>query len=125
MSIHNIYIYIIILIINSFEINSQIKIPLKYYPYYKYDNSTPSSIMKGIIYTKLYANLELGTPKQTIEIPLQFYSNDFFISDDPAYHFGLEPERFSKLKYFYKSSTHSLENIEKNYLNGDNFFCRL
>ena len=89
MSIHNVYIYIIILIINLFEINSLIKIPLKYYPYYKYDNSTPSSIIKGIIYTKLYASLELGTPKQTVEISLQFYSNDFFISDDPGYHFGL------------------------------------
>ena len=122
MSIHNVYIYIIILIINLFEINSLIKIPLKYYPYYKYDNSTPSSIMKGIIYTKLYASLELGTPKQTVEISLQFYSNDFFISDDPGYHFGLEPERFSKLKYFYKSSTHSLVTIEQKYLNGDNFF---
>ena len=122
MSIHKISIYIIILIINLFEIDSQIKIPLKYYPYYKYDNSTPSSIMKGIIYSKLYAILELGTPKQIIEIPLQFYSNDFFISDDPGYHFGLEPERFSKLKYFYKTSTQSLENIEQNYVNGDNFF---
>ena len=78
--------------------NCQLKIPLKYFPIYKYDNSSPSLIMQNIILQKLYANFEIGTPKQTIQIPIYFNSNDFFISDNPKSEFG--KERFSNLKFY-------------------------
>ena len=35
-------------------------------------NSTHSDIYNSIINTKLYAKIELGIPKQNIEIPLDF-----------------------------------------------------
>ena len=106
----------------SLSINCQIKIPLKYYPIYKYDNSTPSSIIKGFLHTKLYTNIEIGTPKRLIQIPLEFYSNDFYISDNPKYQFSQEPEKFSDLKLYDKSSSTSSKTLEKNYLQGDNFY---
>ena len=128
MSIHrylkflnNIYINILFIML-LFEVNCQLKIPFKHYPVYKYDNSTPSTIMKGIIYMKLYTSVELGTPKQSVQLPLQFYSNDFYISDDPTYRYSQEPDRFSNIKLFHKTSSTSLEIIEEKYLNGDNFF---
>ena len=105
-----------------FHINWQIKIPLKYYPIYKYDNSTPSSIIKGILLTKLYTNIEMGTPKRLIQLPLEFYSNDFYISDNPKYQFSQEPEKFSNLKLYDKSNSNSSKTVEKNYLQGDNFY---
>ena len=105
------YIYIFSIIILLQKTNSQLKIHLKYYPIYKYDNSTPLTIFKGLIYTKLYANLELGTPKQLIQIPLNFYSNDFYISDYPKYQFEQEPEKFSNLKLYDKSLSNSKKEI--------------
>ena len=119
--LNQIYFYIIIIIL-LFNMNCQIKIPFKYYPVYKYDNSTPSTIIKGLVYMKIYANIELGTPKQSVQIPFQFYSNDFYISDDPTYRYSQEKDKFSNIKLFYKDNTTSLEIIEQNYLNGDNFY---
>ena len=116
------YIYIFIIIILLQKISCQLKINLKYFPIYKYDNSTPLTIFKGIIYTKLYANLELGTPKQLIQIPLDFYSNDFYISDYPKYQFEQEPDKFSNMKLYDKSLSNSKKDIEKKYLQGDNFY---
>ena len=62
-------------------------IPLKYYPIYKYNNSNPAEIMQTIVSTKVYAIIEIGTPKKTIEIPIDFDSNDFYISDYPIKEF--------------------------------------
>ena len=117
-----VHVLLFFLLFFLLSINCQIKIPLKYYPIYKYDNSTPSSIIKGFLHTKLYTNIEIGTPKRLIQIPLEFYSNDFYISDNPKYQFSQEPEKFSDLKLYDKSSSTSSKTLEKNYLQGDNFY---
>ena len=81
------------------SINSYLIIPLKYYPIYKYNNANTSEIMKSIVSSKLYAIIEVGTPKKQIEIPLDFEAIDFFISDYPIKEFE-ENNLFSDLKFY-------------------------
>ena len=85
--------------------NCQLKIPLKYFPYYKYNDSTPSTIFLGLVKQQLYANIEIGTPKRTIQIPLAFDSNDFYIADSPKNEY--EFDRFNDLMFYNASSSSS------------------
>ena len=77
------YLKIILIVFTLFlsEINCNLIIPLKFIQIDKINetNPTPSSIMRSIIYRETYAEIELGTPKQLIQIPLTFYSNDLLI----------------------------------------------
>ena len=43
-----------------------LEIPIKYLPIYQSINSNSQDIYNSIINTKLYAELEIGTPKQNI-----------------------------------------------------------
>ena len=54
--------------------------------------------MKNIIQQKVYANIEIGTPKKTIQIPLNFNSNDFFIVNSGEADF--KPDFFSDMKFY-------------------------
>ena len=96
--------------------NCQLKIPLKYYPIYNYNNSSPSSIFENFIQQKIYANIEIGTPKQSIEIPLFFNSNDFYISDNPKSQY--EPQKFSNLKFYNSNDSITFDDLE----NGEDFY---
>jgi len=100
---------------------SYVIIPLKYMPVYKINDTTPSSIMRNIIYTKAYASLDLGSPKQSIQIPLDFDSNDFYISEHGKYEFSREPSKFADLKFYNSSSSNSCEKVEEKIYDGDNF----
>ena len=89
--------------------NCQLTIPLTYFPFYKYNYSTPSQIMNNLVIQRLYANIDIGTPRKTIQIPIAFESNDFYIGDNPI---NIYPEdRFSDLK-FYDSNSSTLEDVE-------------
>ena len=89
-------------------LNCQLTIPLTYFPFYKYNSSTPSTIMTYIVNQRLYANIDIGTPRNTIQIPIVFNSNDFYIGNDPLKSF---PEnRFTDLK-FYNSNSTTLEEV--------------
>ena len=91
---------ILMLIIFAFvtcdEIN-YLKIPLIYFPYYNYDNSTPSKIMDNIINQKLYARINIGTPKAEIHLALLFDANEFYIKDGKDNYTYNE---FSDFKFF-------------------------
>ena len=101
--------YFFLLHLLYYILNCQLTIPLTYFPFYKYNSSTPSTIMNNIVIQRLYANIDIGTPRKTIQIPIVFNSNDFFIGDDPK---KIYPEnRFSDLK-FYKSDSTTLEQVE-------------
>ena len=91
-----------ILIISSY---SQIKIPLKYYPVNNYDNSSPASRLQNIIQQELYANIEIGTPKRTIQIPLTFDSNDFYIVDISRYNDESNTNKYRDIKFYDSSSS--------------------
>lgn len=103
--------------------NCQLKIPLKYFPYYKYNDSTPSTIFLGLVMQQLYANIEIGTPKRIIQIPLEFDSNDFYIADSPKNEY--ESNRFNELMFYNatSSSTYEANEDDENYYayNGDLF----
>ena len=101
--------------------NSYLIIPLKYFPLYKYNYSTPSEIMQTIVATKIYSTIEMGTPKKPVEIPLDFSSNDFYISDNPIQKFSEKEELFSDLKFYNTDQTSSIVPVEDIYFQGDNF----
>ena len=97
-------------------------IPLKYLPIYKNKSSTQNEIYNSIINIKLYTELGIGTPIQNIEIPLDFYSNDFYISDNPKDHFNKSSNLFSNIKFFRSSKSISLYSLEDTFLDGNNFY---
>ena len=99
-----------------------IMIPLKYLPIYKNINYSHSEIYNSIINTKLYAEIELGIPKQNIEIPLDFNSNDFYISDIHFKNFDSNDKYFSDIKFYNSSKSISLFSLEDIYLDGNNFY---
>lgn len=101
-----------------FKVNSQLKIPLTYFPKYKYNDSSPSTIITDIIFQRLYANIEIGTPKSTIQIPLLFDTNEFFIGDEPLNLF--DNKSFSDLKFYSMSKSSSDEEEDDSY---DIDFC--
>ena len=103
-----------------FLANCQLKIPLNYYPVYKYNYSSHSLIMRNIIQQKVYANIEIGTPKTTIQLPLRFDSNDFYIVD--YYNVIKSSELFSDIKYYNKSGSSSFgDTDDDNIYVGDDF----
>ena len=108
----NLYLFI--------SINSYLIIPLKYYPVYPYNYTNPSEIMKSIVSSKLYAIIEVGTPKKQIEIPLDFETNEFFISDDPKRQFE-EDNLFCDLKFYLKDESSSWISNEDMEYYGDKF----
>ena len=97
-------------------------IPLKYLPNFKNINNSHSEIYNSIINKKLYAEIEIGIPKQTIEIPLDFNSNDFYISDFHFNNFDSNSKYFSDIKFYNSSKSISLISLEDIYLDGNNFY---
>ena len=99
-------------------------IPLKYYPLYKYNNSDPSDTMQSIVSTKLYSLIDIGTPQKQIEIPLDFKSNDFYISDNPIDIFEqdeINKKLYSDIKFYNSLFSSSKVPLEDIYFDGDNF----
>ena len=59
----------------------EIAIPFKYIEDDSQSINTPKEIMSYYMNQKINIKLEIGTPKQEIEIPLGFSSSDFYIVD--------------------------------------------
>ena len=64
-----------------FNINSRIIIPFKYIPIKQSNLQTPKEIMTTYMNEKIYINLEIGSPKQEIQIPIKFDENILYILD--------------------------------------------
>ena len=71
-------LFFFLFIINT--IHCYIKIPLKSYPIKIFNETNPSNTINNLIAQRLYASLEIGSPKQLVQIPIQFETNDFYIS---------------------------------------------
>ena len=80
------------------KVDCELRIPLTYFPKHKYNDSTPLTIMENIINQRVYANINIGTPKQEIQIPLLFDTNEFIIGDNPKDKFY--EKDFSDLKFY-------------------------
>ena len=96
---------IIILCSLFFESSSLLKIPLTYFPTHKYNDSTLSNKVDNIILQRVYAIIDIGTPKASIHLPLLFGTNEFFIADNPKYNY--KEKDFNDLNFYNvdKSST--------------------
>ena len=116
--IKNIFIIYILFINISY---CYLIIPLQFNPVFKINDTNPSSIMRRIVHTKAYAIIELGIPRQSIQIPLDFESNDFYISENARYEFSKVPDYFDNLKFFNSSISSSCEKAEEKLYDGDNF----
>ena len=99
--------------------NCQVKIPLTFFPIYNINLTSPSNIFEYYIEQRIYANLEIGEPKQIIQIPLKFDSNDFYIVDDDF--FLNDSQKFSNFKFYDSDSSKDHNIIDEDYKNGDYF----
>ena len=98
--------FLFLIILSLFlESKAYIKIPLTYYPINEYNDSTPANIINNIILQRVYANIDIGTPRKTINLALLFDTNEFFIADDPEnlYEKGL----FKDLKFYKKDESNT------------------
>ena len=119
---HNKYLnyFLILNLIFTFS-NCQVKIPLKYFPIFKYNDTNPSEIFKNLILIRLYANIDMGNPKITIQLPLYFDSNEFFICNMTKTNFG--DKYFSDLKLFKNSE--SMKEVDEGALEVSGYFFQL
>ena len=99
-----------------------IKIPIKYYPEKIFNETNPSNTIHNLIIQRLYATLVLGTPKQNVQIPIEFSTNDFYISKSYTVKNDEKCNRFN-IEYFDEESSTSLQNNEaEEVYYGVNFF---
>ena len=99
--------------------NCQVKIPLTFFPLYNINFTTPSNIFQYYIEQIINANLEIGEPKQIIQIPLKFDSNDFYIVDDDF--FLNDSQKFSNFKFYNSDNSKDHYIIDEDYKNCDYF----
>ena len=107
------------------KINSYLILPLNFLPIYKVNETIPSSIMRNLVYTKAYVEIEIGMPKQSIQVPLEFNSNDFYIAQNAKYHFSKSQQLFSDIKFFNPNNSETCEQVEEMEYEGDNFHSGL
>lgn len=99
-----------------------IKIPVKYYPIKIFNETNPSNTIHNIINQRLYATLELGTPKQSIQIPIEFETSDFYITNNDELK-NDNKHNFLKIKKFDEKSSNSItyKEVDDNIFYGVNF----
>ena len=83
-----------------------IKIPLKFYPSQIFNVSNPKNTFNNMVMQQLYAKIDIGTPKQTIFLPLELERNDFYISKYDSYSFNEKYNKYN-LKNFQEASSSS------------------
>ena len=92
-------------ILNLALVTCYIKIPLKFHPCQIFFNTSyPSNAFSSMVMQQLYAKLEIGTPKQTILVPLELESNEFYISKYNS-HLSNEKYKAFNLKNFQEESS--------------------
>ena len=96
--------------------NSQIKIPLTFFPVHSVNFNTPGNIMQYYIEQRAYANLEIGNPKQTVQIPLEFDSNDFYIINYDI--LNNDTRHFSGFKLYNSSRSVNYMKLDEDYRSG-------
>ena len=113
---NNIFTKIILFYILFLSYNCQVKIPLTFFPIYSINLTTPSNIIQYYIEQKVYANLEIGNPKQIVQIPLEYDSNDFYIIDCEI--FKKDTKRFSGFKIYNSSNSNDHHVTDEDFKNG-------
>ena len=122
-----IYFFIFLQFIFFSFSNCYIKIPLKFYPCQIFNVSNPSNTFNNMVMLHLYAKLELGSPKQTIFVPLEIEKNDFYITKYDK-HYSNEKYVAFDLKNFNEEESSSFYYTKKDddgIYYGTNFFTAL
>ena len=115
----NIILFILLYLSNS--IFCYIIIPIKYITYNELNETNPRNIMNNIINQNLYGILEIVSPKQKVDVRIEFDSNNFYISKNNSFIHNDENKIFSKLKKYNSYSSNSLTILEEGILfNDDN-----
>ena len=91
--------------VNFILINCYIKIPLKLYPCQVSDNLNITNTFSNMVMNQLYAKIELGSPKQSIFIPLELEKNDFYISKYNSHISNKKYDSFNLKNYNEESSS--------------------
>ena len=99
--------------------NSIIKIPLNFYPIDKINFSDPSGVMEYYVDQFAYANFEIGSNRQKVQIPLKFDTNDFYLVDNSSFEY--DPKKFSGFKMYDSSISETHEVIDEDIKYGDAF----
>ena len=97
-------IFLILINISFISCINYLKIPIKYFPSHKYNDSSQSLIFDNIVDQKLYARINIGTPKTEIHLAILFDVNEFFISTNLA---GYYHNDFTDLKFYNSSASSS------------------
>ena len=113
------YSFILLVLLNT--VNCYIIIPLKYISINKFNETTPSDIIKSILAQKLFGIIELGTPKQKVDVRIEFDTNNFYITKNDAFIHKSENTNFNNLNKYNSNSSNSLTILENGILfNDDN-----
>lgn len=113
------YSFILLVLLNS--VNCYIIIPLKYISIKKFNETTPSDIIKSIIGQNLFGIIEIGTPKQKVDVLIEFDTNNFYITKNDVVIHKNENSNFNKLNKYNSNSSNSLTILEEDILlNDDN-----
>ena len=108
-----------ILFVAFFVLNSlfcYIIIPIKYISINELIENNPSNIINNILKKNLYGIIEIGSPKQTVDIRIEFDSNDFYISKNNSIIHKNDTNFFSKLKKYNSYKSNSLTILEEGIL---------
>ena len=117
--------FVLIILLFLPNINSYLILPLNFLPVFKLNDTSPPIIMRNMALSKVYVDIEIGTPKQSIQVPLDFDSNDFYITQNAQYHFSKNPDKFSDIKFYNSNNSETCEQVEEEQYDGDNFASSL
>ena len=103
------------LIIN---IRCYIKIPFTYFQAQKSHDISPKNTILSVLDVKMYGLLEIGTPKQICHIPINFFSNTFFIPEKKSFDYDIK----DNINLYDNRNSSSFNIIEdENTYEGENF----
>ena len=99
--------------------NSILKITLNFYPLDNKNFSEPSGIFEYYLDQMPYANFEIGSKRQKVQVPLKFDTNDFYIVDTKLFEY--KPKKFSGFKLYNSSNSETHKVVDENTISGYSF----
>ena len=100
------------------KIECYIKIPFTYFKAKSYEDDDPKSTILSILDLKMFGLLEIGTPKQLCQIPINFGSNTFFIPEKSSFHYDIKDNIYL---YDNRNSSSFLVITDEDTYEGENF----
>ena len=107
-------LFVVFLLSNS--LFCYIIIPIKYITNKELIENNPSNIINNILNKNLYGIIEIGSPKQIVDIRIEFDSNDFYISKNNSIIHKNDTNYFSRLNKYNSYKSNSLTILEEGIL---------